>query len=108
MKHIIPRTLPEPSAAPAAPQPSAPVPPTSSTVHATAPPHPTVSPMQYSMTPGGASVAKIDMRNNSGVDRRKRKYALFYFVGDYAATEAFDVWKNISFHSVFDFGRKEG
>ncbi|CAO2815454.1 unnamed protein product [Amaranthus hypochondriacus] len=67
LKHILPRSLPDPDPAPpaatAAPPPPA-LPPTSAA-------SPALSPMQYSMPPG-SGVAKNDSRN-SGIDRRKRK-----------------------------------
>ena len=77
MKHILPRPLPEPIAAPPAsapPQPSVqPVPPApATTIAVTATPTPALSPMQYAI-PHGSALAKNDMRT-SGVDRRKRKY----------------------------------
>ncbi|XP_028958599.1 mediator of RNA polymerase II transcription subunit 31-like isoform X3 [Malus domestica] len=74
LKHILPRSLPEPVPAlppPAPPQhavpPVPPVPATTVSVTATAP---APSPMQYAMPPGSAP--KVEPRN-SGVDRRKRK-----------------------------------
>ncbi|KAL3521362.1 hypothetical protein ACH5RR_019511 [Cinchona calisaya] len=77
LKHILPRPLPEPSAAPpiSAPVPPPPVPPT--TLAAAPPgavPSPAasaLSPMQYAI-PSGSALPKSDPRN-SGVDRRKRK-----------------------------------
>ncbi|KAM1269472.1 hypothetical protein ACFX15_001636 [Malus domestica] len=74
LKHILPRSLPEPVPAlppPAPPQhavpPVPPVPATTVSVTATAP---APSPMQCAMPPGSAP--KVEPRN-SGVDRRKRK-----------------------------------
>ncbi|CAL2243306.1 unnamed protein product [Prunus armeniaca] len=73
LKHILPRPLPEPVAAPPTPappqQPVHPVPATTVSVTANAP---APSPMQYAVPPG-SSLAKNEARN-SGVDRRKRKY----------------------------------
>ncbi|XP_027364052.1 mediator of RNA polymerase II transcription subunit 31 [Abrus precatorius] len=76
LKHILPRSLPEPSAAPALPAPAStqvvsalpPVPATSVAVTATS--TQVHSPM-YGMPPGSA-LAKNEMRNPA-VDRRKRK-----------------------------------
>lgn len=75
MKHILPRPLPEPVAAPPVPAPQLPVQPVPhvpATIAVTAPPAPVVSPMQYAI-PHGSALGKNDMRS-SGVDRRKRKY----------------------------------
>ncbi|KAJ4952310.1 hypothetical protein NE237_029142 [Protea cynaroides] len=73
LKHILPRPLPEPTAAPPVSAPP-PVPVPATTV-AVAPPAPAsvsaLSPMPYALPPGSA-LQKNDMRN-SGVDRRKRK-----------------------------------
>ncbi|XP_004307765.1 PREDICTED: mediator of RNA polymerase II transcription subunit 31 isoform X1 [Fragaria vesca subsp. vesca] len=77
LKHILPRPLPEPEAAPppSAPPlqsllPAPPVP--AATIPATATaPAPALPPMQYANAPGSA-LAKNDARN-SAVDRRKRK-----------------------------------
>lgn len=72
LKHILPRPLPEPPGA-VAPVPS-PVPlPASSAATAAPVTTQAASPMQFVGAPG-ASLPKIDMKN-SGVDRRKRKYA---------------------------------
>ncbi|XP_059460375.1 mediator of RNA polymerase II transcription subunit 31 [Corylus avellana] len=75
LKHILPRPLPEPVAAPpvsAPPQlPVQPVPHVPSTIAVTAPPAPVLSPMQYAI-PHGSALGKNDIRS-SGVDRRKRK-----------------------------------
>lgn len=75
MKHILPRPLPEPVATPAASAPlQQPIPPVpATTIPVTAAPASALSPMQYANNPG-SGLAKVDMRN-SGVDRRKRKYA---------------------------------
>lgn len=89
LKHIIPRTLPEPSAMPpssapallppgplAAPSPGpAPVP-----VPVPSPGGSALSPMQYAI-PSGSALLKNDPRN-SGIDRRKRKYVNPVFVAD--------------------------
>jgi mediator of RNA polymerase II transcription subunit 31 len=76
LKHILPRPLPEPVAAPpvsAPPQlPAQPVQHVPATMAVTAPPGPVPSPMQYAI-PHGSALAKNDIRS-SGVDRRKRKY----------------------------------
>ncbi|XP_042503659.1 mediator of RNA polymerase II transcription subunit 31-like [Macadamia integrifolia] len=76
LKHILPRPLPEPTAAPPASAPP-PVPVPTTTV-AVAPPSASVpapasalSPMQYASSPASA-LQKNDIRN-TGVDRRKRK-----------------------------------
>ncbi|GAB4837462.1 Mediator of RNA polymerase II transcription subunit 31, variant 2 [Ancistrocladus abbreviatus] len=70
LKHILPRSLPEPAAPPpASVAPLPPMPP--ATIAATTTPSPALSPMQYGM-PSVSGVAKNDMRN-SGIDRRKRK-----------------------------------
>ncbi|KAJ1411011.1 Mediator complex, subunit Med31 [Sesbania bispinosa] len=74
LKHILPRSLPEPSATPAPPAPTttpaqAPVPATNVAVTASSTQAP--SPMPYGIPPGSA-LAKNDMRNPT-VDRRKRK-----------------------------------
>ncbi|XP_062092250.1 mediator of RNA polymerase II transcription subunit 31 isoform X1 [Humulus lupulus] len=72
LKHILPRSLPEPPApTPIPPQQSMP-PAAASTIGMTAGPGPVLSPMQYA-NPPGSSLPKNDMRN-TGVDRRKRKY----------------------------------
>ncbi|XP_062164514.1 mediator of RNA polymerase II transcription subunit 31 [Alnus glutinosa] len=75
LKHILPRPLPEPVAAPpvsAPPQlPAQPVQHVPATMAVTAPPAPVPSPMQYAI-PHGSALAKNDIRS-SGVDRRKRK-----------------------------------
>ncbi|KAK9741917.1 hypothetical protein RND81_03G137400 [Saponaria officinalis] len=67
LKHILPRSLPDPAPAQAsitAPPPLPNAPPTSA-------PSPALSPMQYAMPPG-SSVGKNDLKS-SGIDRRKRK-----------------------------------
>ncbi|KAJ1402558.1 Mediator complex, subunit Med31 [Sesbania bispinosa] len=80
LKHILPRSLPEPSATPAPPAPTStpaqapvpalpPVPATNVAVTASSTQAP--SPMPYGIPPGSA-LAKNDMRNPT-VDRRKRK-----------------------------------
>ncbi|XP_059627827.1 mediator of RNA polymerase II transcription subunit 31 [Cornus florida] len=77
LKHILPRPLPEPVAAPPASVPLPPLPPTTVSVSAapapvSAPsPASALSPMQYGI-PSGSAIPRNDMRN-SGVDRRKRK-----------------------------------
>jgi mediator of RNA polymerase II transcription subunit 31 len=78
LKHILPRPLPEPSAAlpgPASTQPQPPVhalPPVPATsVAVTTSSSQAPSPMPYGIPPGSGS-AKNDMRNTSA-DRRKRK-----------------------------------
>ncbi|KAK4845375.1 hypothetical protein QYF36_004258 [Acer negundo] len=73
LKHILPRPLPEPVAAPPATiPPQLPVPPVpATTIPATAATGSVLSPMQYAIPPGPA-LAKNDMRNSS-MDRRKRK-----------------------------------
>lgn len=71
LKHILPRSLPEPAVAPPVsvpPPATAALPPTTIAVSATSP---ALSPMQYAV-PAGSSLSKNDMRN-SGVERRKRK-----------------------------------
>ncbi|KAG4984253.1 Mediator of RNA polymerase II transcription subunit 31 [Glycine soja] len=81
LKHILPRSLPELSATPAAPAPAStpsqapvsalpPVPATSVAVTAT--PSQAPSPMPYGMPPG-SGLAKNDMRNPTVDNRRKRK-----------------------------------
>ncbi|OVA19810.1 Mediator complex [Macleaya cordata] len=70
LKHIVPRPLPEPIAAPPA---SVPPPATLVTAASVAPPAaPALSPMHYAMPPG-SSMPKTDIRNIP-VDRRKRKW----------------------------------
>ncbi|CDP19848.1 unnamed protein product [Coffea canephora] len=77
LKHILPRPLPEPSAAPSIPTPVPPPPGPPTTLSAPSPgpvPSPAasaLSPMQYAI-PSGSAFPKNDPRN-SGVDRRKRK-----------------------------------
>ncbi|KAK3183324.1 hypothetical protein Dsin_030610 [Dipteronia sinensis] len=73
LKHILPRPLPEPVAAPPATiPPQLPAPPVPATIiPATAATGPVLSPMQYAIPPVPA-LAKNDMRNSS-MDRRKRK-----------------------------------
>ncbi|KAK9121043.1 hypothetical protein Syun_018660 [Stephania yunnanensis] len=66
LKHILPRPLPEPVAAPPAS-----VPPPTAVATTAAPIPPALSPMQYGV-PSGSVLAKNDMRNISS-DRRKRK-----------------------------------
>ncbi|RDY09394.1 Mediator of RNA polymerase II transcription subunit 31 [Mucuna pruriens] len=80
LKHILPRSLPEPSATTAVPAPASttaqapvsalPVPATSVAVTAT--PTQAPSPMPYGM-PSGSALAKNDMRNPTVDNRRKRK-----------------------------------
>ncbi|PQM41553.1 mediator of RNA polymerase II transcription subunit 31 [Prunus yedoensis var. nudiflora] len=73
LKHILPRPLPEPVAAPPTPAPpQQPVPPVAATTVSVTANAPAPSPMQYAVPPGSA-LAKNEARN-SGVDRRKRKY----------------------------------
>ncbi|KAL8210109.1 hypothetical protein R6Q57_006841 [Mikania cordata] len=77
LKHILPRPLPEPTAAP----PSNALPPpmattmAASSVPVSAPPVP--SPMQYGV-PSGQPLAKNDPRN--AIDRRKRKFSFVLLV----------------------------
>ncbi|KAF9668146.1 hypothetical protein SADUNF_Sadunf15G0098100 [Salix dunnii] len=69
LKHILPRPLPEPAAAPPAPAPVPPVPAATLGMLATSGAVP--SPMPYGMPPGSA-FGKSDIRS-SGSERRKRK-----------------------------------
>lgn len=80
LKHILPRSLPEPSATPALPAPAStptqppvpalpPAPATNVAVTASSAQAP--SPMPYGIPPG-SGLAKSDMRNPT-VDRRRRK-----------------------------------
>ncbi|WOK98932.1 hypothetical protein Cni_G07644 [Canna indica] len=76
LKHILPRSLPEPPAAPmSAPTPNAAPAPASAPILTPMPPMtsaaPVHSPMQFVGQPGSA-VSKSDIRNTMG-DRRKRK-----------------------------------
>lgn len=80
LKHILPRSLPEPVVAPAqapapapTPPPPAPAPPATASVAAATTAPTALSPMQYA-TPIGASLSRNDVRNSVG-DRRKRKQA---------------------------------
>ncbi|XP_031501756.1 mediator of RNA polymerase II transcription subunit 31 isoform X1 [Nymphaea colorata] len=69
LKHILPRSLPEPAAPPPAPAlPPAPAPVPASAVVPSA-----LSPMQMTAA-SGPTLMKVDMRN-AGADRRKRKFA---------------------------------
>ncbi|KAH9613700.1 hypothetical protein KSS87_023272 [Heliosperma pusillum] len=68
LKHILPRTLPEP---PPASQASITAPPALPPAPPTSAPSPALSAVQYTMPPG-SSVGKNDMKS-SGIDRRKRK-----------------------------------
>ncbi|KAJ8772383.1 hypothetical protein K2173_027560 [Erythroxylum novogranatense] len=76
LKHILPRPLPEPVAAPptsaAPPLPAQSVPPVPPAISMTTAPPQALSPMPYGMPPG-SGLTKNDMRN-TGLDRRKRKY----------------------------------
>ncbi|XP_014512416.1 mediator of RNA polymerase II transcription subunit 31 [Vigna radiata var. radiata] len=81
LKHILPRSLPEPSATSAVPAPlstpaqapASALPPVPSTsVAVTTTPTQAPSPMSYGMPPG-SGLAKNDMRNPTVDNRRKRK-----------------------------------
>ncbi|KAF9625640.1 hypothetical protein IFM89_025125 [Coptis chinensis] len=69
LKHIVPRPLPEPVAAPIS---SAPPSTLVSTSMVSVAPAQALSPMQYGVPPPGPAPPKNDMRNIGG-DRRKRK-----------------------------------
>lgn len=78
LKHILPRPLPDPGAAPPASASLPPPMPPIATASAPTPvpsaptaPAPALSPMQYAIPPS-SGFAKIDMRS-AGIDRRKRK-----------------------------------
>ncbi|KAJ8772409.1 hypothetical protein K2173_027586 [Erythroxylum novogranatense] len=82
LKHILPRPLPEPVAAPptsaAPPLPAQSVPPVPPAISMTTAPPQALSPMPYGMPPG-SGLTKNDMRN-TGLDRRKRKGILYLCV----------------------------
>ncbi|KAD2805320.1 hypothetical protein E3N88_38697 [Mikania micrantha] len=80
LKHILPRPLPEPTAAPPS---NALPPPMATTMAASSVPvsaSPVPSPMQYGV-PSGQPLAKNDPRN--AIDRRKRKHDVAYDGGSF-------------------------
>ncbi|CAL9079765.1 unnamed protein product, partial [Musa textilis] len=86
LKHILPRSLPEPPSVPASAPAPASLPAAASIPNAAPPPLPSMppmtsvasalSPMQFVGQPGSA-IPKSDIRNTMG-DRRKRKYVYYY------------------------------